>query len=692
MAIKKKVKSTFTNTAGQKVTTYVGGGKSVAPAGAPKESVADTVTTAKAMLEQTKAEGSKPFKGSTYEKMTEPTVVTDSNVREKYIPELNSKINKLTEKGAYYDAAGNKRNADGTIIEEDTTQNTEVFNLEKSASQDQKEISKVLKSLQSQTDADTARQISAIQAQSNVREQQIMEANRRAERATAQSLLQGGSSRYTTSSNDIMAAEVRSGIMELADLDAREQVAIAEIQSAQAEKNYKLASAKVEMLETQRKEKLDKAAKLAETLATQNEELRKQAKREEQEIAIAEQIQSGFTNPMDIFAALKGKVPFDDILKITKDLGLDKAQESFTLGSMDIRYDAQGNVIARGAKVGGGGGGVGNGTYSGMPVTTVGKPTVEGLGNTYESSSDEAQMVIDDILNKIPVQLRNTEKETELKKEQIRKQLAAGYKYQQIVDRLSGFSLQGNVNKGLGNALYNYALGTDVDLGSLASQINRGADEQAMTTVENAQLKNVGGFFTNTEKARSTIKQADLVLSLLEDPTFPKEALGAYDGRVFKVNRFFGLNDTERAKVQKLESALQLLAAPIRVEVAGTAATEGEMAKISAFQSDILDQPDTIKTQVEALRNSVLGFHNEARSQRGLPVIDKTELIDNKARLQKYKQIGSEYATPSTSTMTNQDLFNDILGIPTDTAPKDDAAFWKQMNDWNLSSLPGFTK
>lgn len=494
------------------------------------------------------------------------------------------------------------------------------------------------------------------------RMQQMREVNRRREQ-TLNTLGVRLGSRYTGGSGGvfggILSEEERQGVMRVTEIEGEMQAAISQAEKAAKEHNYTVFTKMVEKAQEKYDDKVKAFADLEKAQKQAQADMETEARTVADQADILEQIQAGEKDPVKIFTALGGKVPYDTIVDITKTLPVPESTKPIALGSGDILVNpSTGEVIARGSKAGGGTGNITGVSSFGGVVAPVGAPAISGLGATYSSSTPEAQMVIDDILNKIPAQLRNTEKETALKMEQIRKQLAAGYSYQQIVDRLSGFSLQGNADKAIGNALYNAALGTDIDVGQLASLLNRGAGEQAMTTVENKQLENVQAFFAPVDKARSTVKQADVVLKLLNDPTFPKDALGSFDGRVFKVTKFFGLNDTQRQKVQQLESALQLLAAPIRVEVAGTAATDSEMGKISAFQSDILDQPDTIKTQVEALRSAVLNFHNEARSQRGLPQVNEQQLIDNKARLGLYRSAGAADNAAVSSTLSNGDLLN----------------------------------
>jgi hypothetical protein len=452
-------------------------------------------------------------------------------------------------------------------------------------------------------------------------------------------------SRYTGDTfGGILAEEERQGIARITEIEAQMLAAVEGAKKAAKEHNYTVFTKLTDLAEKKAEEKKQAFVDLQEAQKKAQTELEEEAKLVENQSSIIEQVQAGTTDPFEIFTALGGKVPFDSIKEMTDTLPKKDTPEQFTLGRYDIRYDNEGKIIARGMAGGGGtGDNISGATSFGISPVKVGEPIVAGLGATYKASTDEAQMLIDDILNKIPVQLRNTEKETELKKEQIRKQLASGYTYQQIVDRLSGFSLQGEkTDKSLGNALYNLSFGTDIAPGDLASMLNRGADEQAMTTIENAQLGKVKLFFAVPDEATAFVQSADRALKILKDPNLPKDFLGTWDGRQFKVERFFGKDATEsqRRLLQELAGKLAILNAPTRVSIAGTAATESEMQKIQEFQADILDNPGTIETKLTTLQDEIIGFHNSARSTRGMPKVDKDQLLDNNKRIDLYRSVG----------------------------------------------------
>lgn len=300
------------------------------------------------MIEQTKKQGSKSFKGSSYDTGIEPTVISDTTIRDKVIPEINSKINRYAETGQYYDANGNKFNANGSIADDNGTDSTDprqkqIDDLKSSASDDDATINNTLDNLMKQTDRDTASQISAIKNQNEVRKTALAEINKRNEMATDTALLLGGSSRYSTSSNDISGAQRTAGVMALAQLDAQEQSAIAEAKNAKSEKNYKIASLKLQRVEDLRKEKIAQATKLADELAKENNTMRENMIKQSRESAIADLFMQGITDPAEMLNYLKETDYASDInlkdIKDTLDI-IDPAQNLKGLSSDYQTYKA----------------------------------------------------------------------------------------------------------------------------------------------------------------------------------------------------------------------------------------------------------------------------------------------------------------------------------------------------------------
>lgn len=549
------------------------------------------------------------------------------------------------------------------VSDESTSRTTSTSTADVQRKKAENELNSALSQLQSTavTSRELQSTISDIKSRFSVRIQQMEEINRRREQ-TLNTLGVRLGSRYTGGSGGvfggILAEEERQGVSRIAAIESEMQSAIRNAEKAAKEHNYSVFV----QLTQKAQEKYDQKLKAFEDLKKTQEEQDKKVKEEANTVAnqsaVIEQIQAGITSPVEIFTALGGTVPFDVIKELTDTMPSSNT-EQFTLGRYDIRYDSTGRVIARG--MAGGGGDVSlsigsNGGYIPTGSGGTGKPVISGLGTTYANSSPQVQFTIERIFNGLPTQLKNNVAEHPLWKNSILNYLKNGYDEQQIKDELSGFALFDKADKSLGYTFYNLSTGTDIAPEELAGLINRGDTDGAMALVENKKLEKVNSFFANTDKARGTVKQADAVLSILNDPKFPKDALGAFDGRVFRLAR--QVTPQQQVKIQQLESALDLLNAPIRIEIVGTAGTASEMEKITGFQAEILDQPEIVKSKVQDLRDSVLRFHNEARSQRNLPQVSRDQLVDNKKRLELYRQIGQAEKEVTNSQMTNADFLS----------------------------------
>lgn len=542
--------------------------------------------------------------------------------------------------------------------------NERITSLNSQAEADISEIEAAFSRAEAMVDASTRAQVNQIKSVFRQMENEQRKANERALESYKNFGIRIGAARYAGEINQgVINAETRAGMERLESIANAMASAIAGAESAGADKKYTLFLEQRQELAKQREEYRKELEQLRVQAFESRQKAQEQFDKMDRQSRIAEVLSTGTRNPIDVFTQLNGTVPFDEIKEIMDELPEEQKVEQFTLGSMDIRFDDTGKVIARGSKVGGGGtttGGVGlGGALSvGSPSGVVGPPTISGLGNSYDTSNLEAQLVIDDIVNGLPTQLINNVAEIPRWREAVRKQLSAGYTEQQVIDKLSGFRLFSNADKSLGTTLYNLSVGSDVTPQDLAGLLNRGANVEAMNKVENSQLEKVDSFFSSVDKARSTVKQADTVLKMLEDPSFPIDKLGIFDAAVFKFKRAADMTSAEEVKVQQLESALQLLNAPIRVEIVGTAATEAEMSKITGFQASISSQPDIVETQVKELRDAVLRFHNEARAQRSLPTVNSAQLLDNEQRLNLYKDVSTINDEVVNSSLSNYDFLS----------------------------------
>lgn len=135
----------------------------------------------------------------------------------------------------------------------------------------------LLEQIKNQTDQAFAGQISAIQAQYDSLIKQQKDVNLRQEASTAQTLLMGGTSRYAgVNEAGLMQSQISYGIQQIADLQNKQNMAIAQIKSAQAEKNYEFVSKELQRLDDIKKEKQKIASDLNAKLLEANKTLRQQ--------------------------------------------------------------------------------------------------------------------------------------------------------------------------------------------------------------------------------------------------------------------------------------------------------------------------------------------------------------------------------------------------------------------------------
>lgn len=114
----------------------------------------------------------------------------------------------------------------------------------------------ILDELQAQSDAAFAGQIASVRQMFDTLINQQKQVNAGREAGNAQSLLEGGTSRYAQeSANNNQANEVSKGISDISDLTSKEMSAIATLNSAQMSHNYELASKQLDLVDKIRTDK-----------------------------------------------------------------------------------------------------------------------------------------------------------------------------------------------------------------------------------------------------------------------------------------------------------------------------------------------------------------------------------------------------------------------------------------------------
>jgi hypothetical protein len=283
-----------------------------------------------------------------------PTTISNATVIEDVIPDMEGRLDKISEAGAFIDREGVERFADGaTVPTQDEDQkfldNLSQFNkkfgrapndasgvkktegggidttgafdeegkisgggvtqpqtqAEIEVDEAEREQDQLLADMKKNLDTQTKTYIDSVEQQYVVRRAQLKEINRRASEAINQSLLIGGSSRFAPiSSTGIQQAKETSSLLAISQLDAEEKSLINEARQAQITGDFKLLATKLELAEGKRKEKLAEAKALNETIAEENERIKDRAVQISREATILDLFDQGLTEPADIFNAI----------------------------------------------------------------------------------------------------------------------------------------------------------------------------------------------------------------------------------------------------------------------------------------------------------------------------------------------------------------------------------------------------
>jgi len=286
-----------------------------------------------------------------------PTTISNATVIEDTIPDMEERLDGISDTGAFTDPEGVQRFADGQPVPEvdesavflknladfnkkfgraandatgikktegggiDTTgafdDQGKVFGAvfepqtveEAETDQFEKDQDKLLADMKANLDDQTKRQIDSIEALYTVRRAQLKEINKRAGEAVNQSLLIGGSSRFAPiSSTGIQQAKETSALLAISQLDAEEKSLINEAKQAQITGDFKLLGVKLELAEIRRAEKLEAAKALNEIIAEENKKIKEKVERSSRDSAITNLVAQGVTDPIDLLEFLN----FDD--------------------------------------------------------------------------------------------------------------------------------------------------------------------------------------------------------------------------------------------------------------------------------------------------------------------------------------------------------------------------------------------
>lgn len=252
-------------------------------------------------------------------KVSEPTVLTSSNISENKIPDLQNKMATMGQNGMLIGPDGLARYSDSTFATAPAgaTQNPDTgawssngvnyaVGPESHLDPDVQGVLNEFNDLKTKMDATSSALIDNIKAQYEGLISQQKAVNTAQEASVETALVRGGTERYSpVSAAGVTATQVSYGLRQIGDLQQKENAAIIAAQQAQQDGDYKLLSQKLSIYDEVRKEKQDAAQKLSDTLTKQGQEQTKLQQAATRDSSITSAIQGGMSDPSAILASLR---------------------------------------------------------------------------------------------------------------------------------------------------------------------------------------------------------------------------------------------------------------------------------------------------------------------------------------------------------------------------------------------------
>lgn len=483
-------------------------------------------------------------------------------------------------------------------------------------------------------------------------------------------------------------------------INAQESQALSAARKAFEEGEWTKFSRTMDSLDTLRDNKAEELNNYNEALLKANEKLEEQQRLIDDQVkghqvrtGILSAINVGMTNPIEILTSLQMlgiEASPEDVTKFTS---LIENQDQLSGLSTDFQtYDFLRKNEATAFKEMGIGSyidyvrAVGDAKRAPTQTPTPGPGVqTDQFGNIvsaggFPDDNDIAAMSIEErnfvnaVMRQLPTKLKDSENERKDRQKEALFDFRQGRTLQDTIDTFRGLVLETDISdesRDLAMTFRTIVAGTGLDLSEIAAPINAGKPQKAMINAENAALDTVDGELAETTNARKLINNANRVAELLKDA--PVDSLGEFDGRKFKVEKFFGLSDEETQATQRLETAMVILLNEIRRASLGTAVTETEIKFLQPMLTDLLDQPELIATKIDELKNGTMRSYNSARAQVGLPEADESSILDNAKRLNLYRSrrdagltgIQAQIEEARTSGFSDTEIIN-VLGSTSD--------------------------
>ena len=247
---------------------------------------------------------------SPYYRMPAPSVLSDANIREKVIPDIQNRANTLIGNSAVSltNTQEKPKNDTNSALAEDDYSKIYQSILGGNSSESNPEMS-LLDSMRSNIDQQFNSTVDSIKTQYSQLQSNLKKVQEESTQGLNNSFIRSGASRYSPfSTSGIMQAKMTSDINALGDLQAKENSLIAEAAATRQDKQYQLLDKQLGLIKAARTEKNALAQKITEDIIKKNTEIRKKQIQSSRDSAIAGILQQGITNPQQIL----GYLNFDD--------------------------------------------------------------------------------------------------------------------------------------------------------------------------------------------------------------------------------------------------------------------------------------------------------------------------------------------------------------------------------------------
>lgn len=584
-----------------------------------------------------------------------PTVISNSSILEKKIPQLNAKMRNLP-------VVSEQQTVEETKTPDQTDYNfDEILGLTKadktqSAEQEDplfNEQMALIGEMKSKSDSATREEISRIESMMKRAKAEQQGVDARGLSQVRNALSRAGGRYAPGSMVSAMTGVTRAGVQAIADLNMQEQELISQARTAQATNDYKLLSEKLNLIDEVRKEKSKTASELSATLQETNAQAQK-------DTAIAELVSQGVTDPAEMLKTLNangGNFTFADITG-----ALTSLTELSTNSKGDFSFETK--------QIG--------------PLLGVGFTTedIQDMQNDLNSG-----FTLSEVIGNVPPEMQDAVKKAlgvdetaavnmkpgvgatdNLGEQMIRTRLFpkaaailnkgalsdadraiideriaffrdSGLSEQQILDVFSGWSQ--DVQSPYNTSFRDIIIANDKDgqgvspaLSRIGSLIASGNTKAAMRAVEETAMTKAKELdpqgYMSDATANTYTKRIDRVKKLLSEATDYGDT-GFLEGNFNKV-----LGKLKGARAQEIRSELRQLYQQFRVENSGVAVTDSESKYLSDLFADIDDPKANFTTKLDVFQNGILDRYNSTRESVSLPKVRVLDILDPNERLNLY--------------------------------------------------------